>query len=189
MIGRLEGRLQLVDPGTVLVEAGGVGYLVSITLRAFQQLSGRDRTALWVRTRLKDDAIELYGFPERAELDAFDRLISVAGVGPRTAMAVLSGLTTAELAEAVDSSDVARLQKTPGVGKKTAQRIVLELKGRLDEVVVGAGGDQRGDAVSALINLGYPQREARRAVDAVLDDAAEQEIAEILRLALQRLTR
>ena len=188
MIGRLEGRLQLVDPGTVLVDAGGVGYLVSITLRAFQQLSGRDRTALWVRTRLKDDAIELYGFPERAELDAFDRLISVAGVGPRTAMAVLSGLTTAELAEAVDGSDVARLQKTPGVGKKTAQRIVLELKGQLDELAVGAG-DQRADAVSALVNLGYPQREARRAVDAVLDDAAEQDIAEVLRLALQRLTR
>jgi Holliday junction DNA helicase RuvA len=188
MIGRLEGHLQLVDPGTVLVSAGGVGYLVSITLRAFQQLSGRDRTALWIRTRLKDDAIELYGFPEPTELEAFDRLIAVAGVGPRTALAVLSALTTAELADAVESSDVARLQKTPGVGKKTAQRIVLELKGRLDEISAG-GADQRADAVSALVNLGYPQRDARRAVDTVLGDGPEQDITEVLRLALQRLTR
>lgn len=188
MIGHLEGRLQLVDPGTVLISAGGVGYLVSITLRAFQQLSGRDEAALWIRTRLKDDAIELYGFPDPSELDAFDRLIGVAGVGPRTALAVLSGLNTAELAEAIQDSDVARLQKTPGVGKKTAQRIVLELKGQLDEVTVGAG-DQRADAVSALVNLGYPLREARRAVDAVPSDESDQAITELLRLALQRLTR
>ena len=101
---------------------------------------------------------------------------------------MLSGLTTAELAEAVQDSDVARLQKTPGVGKKTAQRIVLELKGQLDEVAAGTG-DQRADAVSALVNLGYPLREARRAVDAVPSEGSEQAITEILRLALQRLTR
>jgi Holliday junction DNA helicase RuvA len=188
MIGRLEGRLQLVDPGTVIVDAGGVGYLVSITLRAFQQLSGHDRTALWIHTQVKDDAIDLYGFPEQPELEAFQRLIGVAGVGPRTALAVLSSLTPGELGEAVSSGDALRLQKTPGVGKKTAQRIVLELRGRLDAVSSGEA-DQRSDAVSALVNLGYPHRNAQKAVDSVLAECSDEDITEVLRLALQRLTR
>jgi Holliday junction DNA helicase RuvA len=188
MIGRLEGRLELVDPGTVIVDAGGVGYLVSITLRAFQQLSGHHQTTLWIHTQVKDDAIDLYGFPEQAELDAFRRLIGVAGVGPRTALAVLSSLTPGELAAAVESGDALLLQKTPGVGKKTAQRIVLELRGRLEEAAPGAG-DLRSDAVSALVNLGYPARNAQKAVDSVLLEGPDEDITEVLRLSLQRLTR
>lgn len=188
MIGRLEGGLQLVDPGTVIVSTGGVGYLVSISLRAFQQLTGHDRAELWVHTRVRDDTIELFGFPERAELEAFERLIAVAGVGPRTALAVLSAVTPAELAEAVHSGDTDRLQKTPGVGQKTARRIVLELTGRLEDVT-GTTPDHRIDAISALVNLGYSQRDASRAVDRVLTDGAGTDLGELLRLALQRLTR
>jgi Holliday junction DNA helicase RuvA len=188
VIGRLDGNLQLIDPGTVIVDAGGVGYLVSITLRAFQQLSASDRAVLWILTRVRDDTIELYGFPERAELDAFERLIGVAGVGPRTALAVLSALTPPELAEAVESADTLRLQKTPGVGRKTAQRIVLELAGKLAEVA-SAGADIRGDAISALINLGYNQRDALRAVDRVLADEPVSDLGDLLRLALRCLTR
>jgi Holliday junction DNA helicase RuvA len=178
-----------VDPGTVIIDAGGVGYQVSITLRAFQQLSGHERTTLWIQTRVKDDAIELYGFPEQPELEAFQRLIGVAGVGPRTALAVLSSLTPGELATAVSAGDAPRLQKTPGVGKKTAQRIVLELKGQLDGVVAAGPGDLRSDAVSALVNLGYPHRSAHKAVDQVLAESSDEDITELLRLALQRLTR
>jgi Holliday junction DNA helicase RuvA len=188
MIGRLEGGLQLVNPGTVIVSTGGVGYLVSISLRAFQQLSGRDHAELWVRTRVRDDTIELFGFPDRAELEAFERLIGIAGVGPRTALAVLSAVTPAELADAVESGDTDRLQKTPGVGQKTARRIVLELTGRLDDIA-GAPPDGRGDAISALVNLGYSQRDARRAVDRALTEAAGSDLGELLRLALQQLTR
>jgi Holliday junction DNA helicase RuvA len=188
MLGRLEGTLHLVDPGTVVIDVAGVGYLVSITLRAFQQLSGTSRVALWIHSRIAQDSIVLYGFPERAELAAFEQLIAVAGVGPRTALAVLSGFTPSELAEAVESADTDRLQKTPGVGQKTARRIVLELAGKLGDVVPGAG-DLRGDSVSALVNLGYSLREARKAVDAVMTDAEPHELGELLRLALQRLTR
>jgi Holliday junction DNA helicase RuvA len=188
MIGRLEGRPLLLDPGSILIDAGGVGYLVSVTLRAAHQLTDRERVTLWIHTRVKDDAIELYGFPERPELEAFERLIGVAGVGPRTALAVLSALTPAELAAAVHGGDAARLQKTPGVGTKTAQRIVLELRGQLP--AAGAEpGDRRADAVSALVNLGYPSRSARRAVDAVLAEQPDEDLTELLRLALQRLTR
>jgi len=188
MIGRLDGNLQLIDPGTVIVDAGGVGYLVSITLRAFQQLSVSDRAVLWTLTRVRDDTIELFGFPERAELDAFEKLIGVAGVGPRTALAVLSALTPLELAGAVESADTDRLQKTPGVGRKTAQRIVLELAGKLGEAAP-AGTDIRGDAISALINLGYNQRDALKVVDRVLADESVSDLGDLLRLALQRLTR
>ena len=188
MIGRLEGRLHTVDPGTVLIDVGGVGYLVSTTLRAFQSLAGLEDGALWIHTQVRDDAIVLFGFPDREELEAFSKLIAVAGVGPRTALAVLSTLTAGELAEVVDSGDLARLQRTPGVGRKTAERILLELKDRLVAATPGAG-DRRGDAVSALINLGYSQRDALRSVDAVWSDAAGTNLGELLRLALQKLTR
>ena len=99
MIGRLEGHLHRVDPGTVLISVGGVGYLVSTTLRAFQALAEREDAALWIHTQVRDDAIVLFGFPDRQELEAFSKLIAVAGVGPRTALAVLSTLTADELAE------------------------------------------------------------------------------------------
>ena len=188
MIGWLEGRLQQVDPGTVLIDVKGVGYLVSTTLRAFQSLAGRKNAALWIHTQVRDDAIVLFGFPEREELEAFSKLIAVAGVGPRTALAVLSTLTANELAQVVDSGDLARLQRTPGVGRKTAERILLELKDRLVAVSPGAG-DRRGDAVSALVNLGYSQRDAHRSVDAVWSEASGQDIGELLRLALKKLTR
>jgi Holliday junction DNA helicase RuvA len=188
MIGRLEGRLHRVDPGTVLIDVGGVGYLVSTTLRAFQALTNRDEAVLWIHTQVRDDAIVLFGFPDREELEAFTKLIAVAGVGPRTALAVLSALTAVELAEVVETGDLARLQRTPGVGRKTAERILLELKDRLVATFPGPG-DRRGDAVSALVNLGYSQRDAGRSVDAVWSDAADGELGELLRLALQKLTR
>jgi Holliday junction DNA helicase RuvA len=188
MIGRLEGRLHRVDPGTVLIDVGGVGYLVSITLRAFQALAGRDKASLWIHTQVRDDTIVLFGFPDRGELEAFSRLIAVAGVGPRTALGVLSALTADELAEAVESGDLACLQRSPGVGRKTAERILLELKDRLVASAPGPGS-RRGDAVSALVNLGYSQRNAQRAVDAVWSDASSDDLGELLRLALQKLTR
>jgi Holliday junction DNA helicase RuvA len=188
MIGRLEGRLHRVDPGTVLIDVGGVGYLVSITLRAFQALAGRDEASLWIHTQVRDDAIVLFGFPDRDELEAFSKLIAVAGVGPRTALGVLSALTAEELAEAVDGGDLACLQRTPGVGRKTAERILLELKDRLVTSSPGPG-NRRGDAVSALVNLGYSQRNAQRAVDAAWSDAADDDLGDLLRLALQELTR
>jgi Holliday junction DNA helicase RuvA len=188
VIGRLEGQLCQVSPGTVLIDVGGVGYLVSITLRAFQDLARRERATLWVHTQVRDDAITLYGFPNRDELESFEQLIAVAGVGPRTALAVLSGLTPGELAEVVEGGDAVRLQRLPGVGRKTAERILLELKGRLS-VAPGAVADDAGDAVSALVNLGYSQRDARRVVTQVVAEGDDLELGDVLRLALQRLTR
>ncbi len=186
MIGRLEGRVHHASPGTVLVDVGGVGYLVATTLRAFNDLSHQDRAVLWIHTQVRDDAIVLFGFPDPVELEAFEKLIAVAGVGPRTALGVLSALTPDELRHAVQQGDLARLQRSPGVGRKTAERIVLELKDRLDQEPASAD-DPRGDAISALVNLGYSQRDAGRAVEAAWSEAAESGLGELLRVALQRL--
>jgi Holliday junction DNA helicase RuvA len=188
VIGRLEGRILNLDPGRVIIDVGGVGYLVTTTLRAVHQLGGVERAALWVHTQVKDDAIELYGFLQTAELDAFKRLIGVAGVGPRIALAVLSSLAPDELSSVVHSGDLTRLTMTPGVGRKIAQRILLELKGVLAPTGTSSG-DLRGDVTSALVNLGYKQAQAMQAVDAVMADNSADDVGEVLRLALQRLTR
>jgi Holliday junction DNA helicase RuvA len=188
MIGRLEGRLHRVEPGTVLVDVGGVGYKVATTLRVFDQLSDGERAVFWIHTQVRDDAIVLFGFAERQELDAFEKLIAVAGVGPRTALGVLSVVTAAELARAVESGDAALLQRSPGVGRKTAERILLELKDRLGPAA-SSPDTLHGDAISALVNLGYTQRDAARAVAVVSADGGGEDLGELLRLALQKLTR
>jgi Holliday junction DNA helicase RuvA len=186
MIGRLVGTLEEIEPGRVVVDVAGVGYLVQTTLRASR--AARDgRASLWIHTHVRDDAIVLYGFTERVELETFELLIGVAGVGPRTALAVLSAFTPSELADAVASGDTGGLQRTPGVGRKTAERIQLELRGRIGASAEPAAGG-REDAVSALVNLGYSQRDARRAVDEILRGSDERELGDVLRLALQRLT-
>ncbi len=189
MIGRLEGSLQQLDPGVVLIDAGGVGYLVSTTLRSWEAMGGEDRASLWIHTNVRDDAIVLFGFPDRNELGAFERLIGISGVGPKIALAVLSGMSPGQLAEAVETGDFPRIQRTPGVGRKTAERIVLELKGRLD--VAGGSvnqGDPIRDAVSALANLGYSEREASRAVTAASTASGANDLGGLIRGALQILT-
>lgn len=187
MIGRLEGRLFRVRPGEVIVDAGGVGYRLSVSLRAFETLAAAERAALWVHTWVREDQISLFGFLDQAELEVFERLITVAGVGPRTALAALSSMSSEEISGAVESGDVDRLVRVPGIGKKTAERIVLELKGTLGPVA-GEMIDTVSDAISALVNLGYSEKEARRAVDTVTEDA-DGSLPETLRLALKALNR
>jgi len=190
VIGRLEGQLHLVGPGEVIVDAGGIGWLVRIGLRTFEGLSGKETAALWIHSLVRSDEITLYGFPDRTELDMFQRLIAIAGVGPRTALALLSGMSPEELARAVQGGEAARLQRTPGVGRKTAERIILELRGRLPEgsAAESAGaGEASRDAISALINLGYAARESERAVRAAAVEHPGAALPELLRVALRRL--
>ncbi|MCP4900957.1 MAG: Holliday junction branch migration protein RuvA [bacterium] len=188
MIGRLEGRPCEVQPGSVILDVHGIGYRVSTTLSAFDRLSTAERVVLRVHTVVKTDAIDLYGFFEEAELAAFERLISVAGVGPRTALAVLSALSPADLVTTIDAGNVSSLQRTPGVGRKTAERIILELKGHLTPGGV-VEGNQSLDAVSALVNLGYRESDAVKAVELARAEGAGEDLAATLRIALQTLTR
>jgi holliday junction DNA helicase RuvA len=197
MIGFLRGRLVEKQPARVLVDVHGVGYEVHVPLSTFYQLGdeGAD-VSLRIHTHVREDALQLYGFLTDAERQVFERLIGVSGIGPRLAIAVLSGMEAPDLVAAVEGGDAARLTKIPGVGRRTAERIVLELKDRLAPIgpaapgARAAGGSRmRTDLVSALQNLGYHRPQAEKAVDAIVTSTPEITFEEALRSALRELAR
>ncbi|MFZ5786964.1 MAG: Holliday junction branch migration protein RuvA [Acidobacteriota bacterium] len=189
MIGYLEGRLRDLSPGVALVEAGGVGYEVHVPLSAHALLEGNERVALFVHTHVREDVLAVYGFVTRRERDLFRSLIAVSGVGPRTALSILSGLAPDELAAAVEGEQWRRLAAVPGIGRRTAERLVVELKGKLGPAAALPGAAARDDAISALVNLGYQQRAAEEAVSELLRGESRLELGELLRRALQALIR
>lgn len=196
MIARLSGRLVDKTPNRIVIDVHGVGYDVQIPLSTFYGLgeSGTD-VSLVVHTHVREDALALFGFSTRLELRLFEQLIGISGIGPRLALSVLSGIESADLVRAVRQGDVGRLTGIPGVGKKTAERIGLELKDRLQVVLEPAvddpadtGTDMRGDLLSALLNLGYHRHLADRAVDAALAGSPGT-FEQILKQALKELAR
>ena len=189
MIGHLEGRVLELQPGLVVLEAGGVGYEVHIPISAHPFLSGRERATLHVHTHVREDQLTLFGFPSRRDRDVFRMLLGVSGVGPRTALALLSGLTPDDIGAAVEGEQWRRLAAVPGIGRRTAERLIVELKGKLAAGTRAAGATARGDAVSALVNLGYPARTAEEAVGELLRSEPGLELGELLRRALQTLVR
>lgn len=206
MIGRLTGRLVSCSPGHVLLDVNGVGYDLLIPLSTYYTFASAAESpiSLHVHTHVREDALQLFGFATPAERVAFGRLIAVAGVGPRTALAILSGIGVSELCGAVRVQDRARLEKIPGIGKKTAERLLLELKDKLDALdrpSEGQAGPRsasapteaaslRDDARSALVNLGYSSEVAGRAVDRALAASASSPTLErLLRSALAGLVR
>jgi Holliday junction DNA helicase RuvA len=189
MIGHLEGRVLELVPGRVVVEAAGVGYEVNVPLSAHRILTGKERIGLHVHTHVREEVLALYGFPTRAERDAFRALIAVAGVGPRIALALLSGLSPDELAAAVAGEEWKVLAAVPGIGRRTAERLVVELKGKLAVAAQVLAPGVREDAVSALVNLGYPLKLADEIVAGLLREEPEIELGELLRRALRALTR
>ena len=198
MIALLRGRLLEKQPHRVVVDVGGVGYDVFVPLSTFYGLSEvGGEVVLRVHTHVREDALVLYGFTSRLEQELFERLIGVSGIGPKVALAVLSGIEPAELIGAIERQDVARLTAIPGVGKKTSERIVLELKDRLPRPpapVVAAGGQLTGtglrdDLLSALINLGYHRPLAEKAVESAIRGMPEGDFERTLRQALRELAR
>lgn len=174
MIGRLTGRIARRHPQEVLLDVAGVGYRVAIPLSTFMSLPrDEDPAVLEIYTLVRDDAILLYGFGTMGEKDLFEALLSVSGVGPKVALAILSGLPPEQVAKVVEAADAAALRAIPGVGRKLAERIVLELKDKIAKLGLGVGsgtplgsravGDD--EAHSALVNLGYAAAEARKAID------------------------
>ena len=191
MIGRLRGILEVRQPGEVLIDAGGVGYQAAISLQTFSALpaAGREVT-LEVVTVLRENALELFAFATPAEKAAFHLLRSVSGIGPRMALAVLSGIRVDELAAAVASDNAQRLTAIPGIGRKTAERMLIDLRGKLDAPIAAAtpAGRVEEDAVSARVGLGYKRGEAEKAVRAAAADA-ETSLEDVLRRALGGLVR
>ncbi|NWF99368.1 MAG: Holliday junction branch migration protein RuvA [Thermoanaerobaculaceae bacterium] len=189
MIGFLEGRVLELAPGVALVEASGVGYEVHVPLSAHRLLAGRERVSLFVHTHVREDQLALFGFPTRRERDTFRVLLQASGVGPRTALALLSGLSPDDLAEAVEAERWKTLAAVPGIGRRTAERLIVELKGKLAAPARPLGSDRRDDAVSALVNLGYPARAAEEVVGELLRAEPQLELGELLRQALRALVR
>jgi Holliday junction DNA helicase RuvA len=186
LIGRLKGRLEAKAPPQVLVDCGGVAYELDVPMSTFYGLPATgSEVSLFTHLSIKEDAHTLYGFGTLEERSTFRQLIKISGVGPRTALSVLSGLSVGELAEAVTLQDAVRLTKIPGIGKKTAERLLLELKGKIASSAKTSSGSA-SDVVNALIGLGYNEKEA---LAAVKGQAPGLSTAEAIRAALKALAK
>lgn len=201
MIAFLRGRVLEKQPTRIVVDVQGVGYEVHVPLSTYYGI-GEDGSdvSLRVYTHVREDALQLYGFITDLERQLFERLIATSGIGPKLAIAVLSGVDPNDLVSAVQRGDVARLTAIPGVGKKTAERIVLELRDKLAQFVVpasagaavtpaSAGERLRADLVSALQNLGYHRPQAEKAVESILSTTPDTTFEQALRAALRELMR
>jgi Holliday junction DNA helicase RuvA len=194
VIGRLVGRLATKATDHVILDVGGVGYHVHIPLSTFYELPEAESPAsLWIHTYVREDSLSLYGFVTERERALFRMLLDVAGIGPRVALTVLSGIPPTELVEALRSQDARRLMAVPGVGKKTAERMVLELSEKVTkfaaEPTAGRPAAVSGeDVISALVNLGYRKADAERAVDSIGRAGAPADFGDYLKLALKKLT-
>ncbi len=194
MIARLSGTVLEKHPMRVVLDVNGVGYEVHVPLSSFGAVGEPGTTlALRVHTHVREDALMLYGFASPLEQRVFEHLISVSGIGPRLGLSVLSGLAPIELVQAIASGDVARLTTIPGIGRKTAERIVLELKEKLGAVAAADPAlpptGPREDLLSALVNLGYHRPSAEKAVDRVLREQPGADFEAALRGALKVLSR
>lgn len=194
MIAHLRGRILEKQPNRLVVDANGVGYDVTVPLSTFYGLGETgSEIALRIHTHVREDTLALYGFATRLEQELFERLISVSGIGPKVAIAVLSGIEPPELVRAIERADLARLTAIPGVGKKTSERIVVELKDRLPRTALAAP-EGRVDAVgadvlSALVNLGYHRPLAEKAVKAAVNASPRGDFEHTLKQALRELAR
>lgn len=200
MIAWLRGRLHGLSPELAVVDVGGVGYAVHVPLSTYyelQKLAAGAEVALFVHTHVREDALALYGFWSERERQLFERLITVSGVGPRLARAILSGMPAEELLRALAGGDLGRLGRIPGVGKKTAERLVLELRDKAAELLAEGPAaaaaatlpPAEDDLLGALVNLGYKRPDAERALADVRQANPDAAVPELLRLTLRRLAR
>ena len=194
MIGYIEGRLKTLDATRAVVLAGGVGYEIHISLQTYYRIEGHPEVALEIYTHVREDALALYGFATSDEKVAFEKLISISGIGPTLAQKILSGIDAPDLADAVARADARKLSSIPGVGKKTAERICLELRDKLVPAAAPTTTPSRtsidDDAHSALVNLGYKPALADTAIDAARKELGhDADLPSLIRGALRRLTK
>jgi holliday junction DNA helicase RuvA len=186
VIARLRGRPVMRRPEGLVLDVNGVGYLVAATTQALRLAEGDGEVSLEIHTHVREDALQLYGFADAPERELFEQLLSVSGIGPKVALAIVSGSTPAELRRAIVLEDTARFEAIPGIGKKTAQRVVLELKEKVASAVdVPEARDSRGHLVArdALVELGYTLGDAERAL---ADVDPELPAEERVRVALKK---
>lgn len=196
MIAHLRGKLLAKHPNQVIVETSGVGYDVTITVPTFSDLpeTGTE-VALHIHTHVREDALALYGFLRSSEKLLFEKLLTVSGIGPKLAITILSGMPAEEMVRSIRGNDVARLTRIPGIGKKTAERMVLELRDKLPEAGPAATptaaplSPVEDDVLSALLNLGYQRPAAEKALAAVSQDGSAKSFDQMFRAVLGRLSK
>lgn len=190
MIGYLNGAVLSLKPAHLLLDVNGVGYSVHISMNTYEYVANKDKVSLFIHTSVKENSIDLFGFSNESEKDMFEVLISVNGIGPKSALGILSGIQVSELQRAIKNGDVGRLTSLPGIGKKTAERLIVELKSKVDIV----GGDEgsvsttgpRAEAIMALTALGYLQKTAEKTVADILSVTPNISVEEIIKQALRK---
>lgn len=199
MIAKLQGVVDTIEPEWIVLMVGGVGYRVFVPMSTAHRLAPQEPATLYIFTHVREDAILLYGFHDRSQQRAFESLLTVTGVGPKLALAVTSHLTVDQLVRAVQGGDTRTLTRVPGIGRKTAERLVLELKDRFkswsteepsDAEVApssGAPNSLEEDVIAALVQLGYPDEASRSAARSVVESGEEPSLEAMLRSALRRL--
>jgi holliday junction DNA helicase RuvA len=193
MIGHLRGKIISKKPTKVLIDVNGVGFLVNISISTFEKIADKDEISLHTYMSVRESAIDLYGFYTIAEKEMFELLISVSGIGPKSAQGILSGIQIEDLKDALRSGNISRLISIPGIGRKTAERLMIELRDKAESVseagdsISNLGSSVRNDAMAALVNLGYNQKVAERIVRAILDKTPNISIEDLIKEALVSL--
>ncbi len=193
MITHIQGKLVEKSPTNVVIDCMGVGYLIHISLHTYSLLPDSENLKLYTYLQVKEDGHTLYGFAEKSEREIFKLLISISGIGPSIARTMLSSLTPKQVIEAIASSDVATIQSAKGIGAKTAQRVIIELKEKvlkiydIDEVSVVSDNTNKSEALSALEVLGFNRKLAEKAVDKVLKESPQATVENIIKQALKNL--
>lgn len=193
MIGYLKGKIISAKPTQIILDVNNVGYLIHISISTFEKISDQNEVSLYIHTYVREDALNLYGFYTEAEKEMFELLISISGIGPKVALSILSGISVEELQIAIQSENVSRLVSVPGVGRKTAERIVLELKSKVGfiETTASKGIDFtiKQEAVLALTTLGYNQKVADKIVRDLLASKPSFTLEELIKKSLAELNK
>lgn len=194
MIDYIKGDIIELTPASATIETGGIGYLINISLNTYTKLSGQNKTKLFIYEVIREDTHNLFGFYDKYERELFIHLISVSGIGANTARMILSSLTTQELVNVLTSGNVDVLKSVKGIGLKTAQRVIIDLKDKIkmdgvehDTSFVGASNPVGEEAVAALVMLGFNQQASQKVVTKILKDSSESTIEEIIKAALKML--
>lgn len=192
MIGYLTGKIISSKPTQILLDVNGVGYLVNISISTFEKISDKDTVSLFIHTSVKEDSITLFGFYSQSEKEMFELLISISGIGPKVSLGILSGIAVDDLKDAIANGNVSRLIAIPGIGRKTAERVVLELRNKVDTIKSDGmikETSAKEEAISALSTLGYQRQVAEKAVRDLLSENPNYSLEELIRKALAGLNK
>ncbi len=192
MIAFLTGKIISFKPTQIVIDTNGVGYLVNISINTFEKISDKETVSLFIYTNVRDDAINLFGFYSEAEKEMFELLISVNGIGPKLALSLLSGISVDDLKNAIISGNVARIVAVPGIGKKTAERVVLELRSKVGDIKEGEASAEPGikkEAIAALNTLGYNPKTSEKIIHEIVSTDKNISLEELIKQALQKLNK